>query len=978
MLPSDDAKIQERDQLKAPVRPVKQRRLMRWDSTTQHSNAENKYKFDRCSFSLAMPNFNTLLDSLKICLPLTFEFRDAYLRKIKKTNIAPKAWCNNILQRLAFRINGEELVQFPEDGLHARVVWEYASLRQRRLADSGSLFPLVKASGHHRSDLRNPGFEHRQKQFASGRQFNTKTKTVNGLVVSDQFENGWEYKHVLEITPDLAAWQAFSRKVMKTAVDAGSYIFEADIELTFRADVESNGAHSDADSRLKNTPFGDLTRHDSIWREAFQIGQPMVEQLIEFQDDEPQGVQMPVDETCLLANAVYAVHGPNEGAKAGNHSEVRLQNDGDNTITTPGATRNATHTMVRWTPRGGFSRANIFPGDIIVFANADGNFYNDLYRKSQEKISWVFIKTITDLADDAGEGHSFEITHDALTGGNPIPTPRNVRIFPAPVIDDFQQCARWKIGDLLRFTDSNHANTQKMDVKVLGFNDNRRRLLVDRPIAHSTSAVLSIELNSRLGARSEIRNLYAAYGGMSIPISSDDDVGGVPGDYNNTVNGSVGAGVAGAGVVNNAVNRGIDARRHLRLDYLPKGLYLMDGDVIRIKQLDLKPRPDGVVRGSYQGQFQVITDQPGDVGTIYERANKNNDAQVIDEMMRSEGTNTAVLYTQYANTVATGYTGVTAFLGGVNGNVVFGDTVNENNQVSHVGGRVEIFHDSEHTYTEPVKHITAFYNKEPYVQAIAVEMDPSFIKQRYDYPFLEHEIYKERVQFNWAAGTKSAKIRMPQITLLQGFSQLFIYAPLSTESRRLEFHTAFGDLFFDIDEIHVRVNEKQCIRGNETESWFFDEFSKIVERKYTFDQWKKRKVIALTPESLAYDGLFEGAKRLYNLSIEFTCKLSKEYEVLMENAADIFSTLAVKTEHVRRQFPKHTSDGRDFIRKLSAEARVVVEYTRKKLTMTESGDLVIDKGLIPTPQPDGLTLRGKTQQTFMRTGGDPNAYLKTF
>ena len=88
MRPSDDAKIQERDQLKAPVRPVKQRRLMRWDSTTQHSNAENKYKFDRCSFSLAMPNFNTLLDSLKICLPLTFEFRDAYLRKIKKTNIS--------------------------------------------------------------------------------------------------------------------------------------------------------------------------------------------------------------------------------------------------------------------------------------------------------------------------------------------------------------------------------------------------------------------------------------------------------------------------------------------------------------------------------------------------------------------------------------------------------------------------------------------------------------------------------------------------------------------------------------------------------------------------------------------------------------------------------------------------------------------------------------------------------------------------
>ena len=32
-----------------------------------------------------MPNFNTLLDKLKICLQLRFEFRDAYLNKIKKS-----------------------------------------------------------------------------------------------------------------------------------------------------------------------------------------------------------------------------------------------------------------------------------------------------------------------------------------------------------------------------------------------------------------------------------------------------------------------------------------------------------------------------------------------------------------------------------------------------------------------------------------------------------------------------------------------------------------------------------------------------------------------------------------------------------------------------------------------------------------------------------------------------------------------------
>ena len=98
----------------------------------------------------------------------------------------------------------------------------------------------------------------------------------------------------------------------------------------------------------------------------------------------------------------------------------------------------------------------------------------------------------------------------------------------------------------------------------------------------------------------------------------------------------------------------------------------------------------------------------------------------------------------------------------------------------------------------------------------------------------------------------------------------------------------------------------------------------------------------------------------------------------MTNAADLFSTMAVSEHHVKKQYPRHRQEAVDFIQKLQAEARVVVEYTRKKLTMDESGAVVIDQALIPTEQPDGLTLRGKTQQTVMRSGGDPTAYLKTF
>ena len=80
----------------------------------------------------------------------------------------------------------------------------------------------------------------------------------------------------------------------------------------------------------------------------------------------------------------------------------------------------------------------------------------------------------------------------------------------------------------------------------------------------------------------------------------------------------------------------------------------------------------------------------------------------------------------------------------------------------------------------------------------------------------------------------------------------------------------------------------------------------------------------------------------------------------------------------QQQLTKHTTTARDYIRKMQAQARVVVEYTRKKVSLNEEGDLVIDKGLIQTAQPDGLSLRGKVQQTFMRSGGDPNAHLNSF
>ena len=173
------------------------------------------------------------------------------------------------------------------------------------------------------------------------------------------------------------------------------------------------------------------------------------------------------------------------------------------------------------------------------------------------------------------------------------------------------------------------------------------------------------------------------------------------------------------------------------------------------------------------------------------------------------------------------------------------------------------------------------------------------------------------------------------------------------------------------------MNTKQCIRGNEPEAFFYDEFSKIAEREYTIEQWRRRKIISITPETLAYPELFESAQRLYNIGIEFTCSFSRDQEDIAKHAANIFTTLAIGAS-TRAVWPHNHASGVSFLNQQVGEARVVVEYNRKELSIADTGEIKINQLSIPTEAPDGLSLRGKVAQTYLRSGGNPEGYLRTF
>ena len=652
---------------------------------------------------------------------------------------------------------------------------------------------------------------------------------------------------------------------------------------------------------------------------------------------------------------------------------------GHNTIAGGGQVADDTHTFVEWLMQHNTAaqgqvaawvddyQGGIRPGDILC-VSATGQLTRAMLTPDREGEDWVRItEVVASLLQNGQNSHAFRLTHDTWAQGPP-PAHRRVFIIPALYIQNWQMVRRWKLGDLCSFS-----NSALVPSKVIALNDPIKRLIFQAPLIGTGEPVLYPSATIPVGGA--VVNKYAAYGGMSVFTGNAE--GGR--DINNTWlhnNNPVPFSALNAGGPGDAGSRSEQIRKLVQIDYLPRDMNLSAGDVINIAPIQEAPmKPDGTRQSSYTGQFVVLKG-----GDPISRTRYDDVGQTWPEMQATEMSNVGFDLTKYANGEPTGYAvGSDAYGRVANGGGadVLTQHVHENNQTLHVGGRVSISHDSCREIELPVAHITAKYRKTPYVEAIAVEMHEGAMKEKYHYPYMEKEIYREVQAMNYPT-KKSFTVRMPQITLLQGFSNLFIYAPLAPKSRRCEFYTGFSDQYFDITEVQVRVNEKMCILGTEPESWFYDEFCRVSEKEYTFEQWKQRKIIALTPESLQFPGLFEGAKRLYNLSITFTVQLSADQEVMCANAATMFNSLCVGSTHIKHQQRLVSAEGQDFIKRLQAEGRVVVEYTRKKVSLESSGDVKIDHQMIPTQQPDGLTLRGKTQQTVMRSGGNPTAFLQTF
>ncbi len=137
-------------------------------------------------------------------------------------------------------------------------------------------------------------------------------------------------------------------------------------------------------------------------------------------------------------------------------------------------------------------------------------------------------------------------------------------------------------------------------------------------------------------------------------------------------------------------------------------------------------------------------------------------------------------------------------------------------------------------------------------------------------------------------------------------------------------------------------------------------------------QWKtKRKVISVDAETLALPTFFEGAARLYDCEVNFDVSYSQIFKDLVKKINITKNTIVMGGDVFGDE--THSSD---FVNSLNVSSRVAIEYRRKAVKISREGDLEVQHNKIRQAN-SGLEL-GVQRKTILRSGGDPEAYIKSF
>jgi hypothetical protein len=953
MLPSGEQQVFDRDE-PISVRPVKSRIHMKFEPMGNYADTED---FSTMYFTLTLPNETVTLHNLRIVCPLQFSFWHKTGRKVENLAIAPKLWLNNALRSIEFRCNGQSFTQFPENHKHAEACWQWSDPYDANLEDSGSLLPVVGLHGEiQRTDTANLGFAERARDFRDG-QDDTADPT-----------GGYTYSTELEIIPDMLMFQSFVRKVYSQDMNSAAYAYEMEINLQFRRDCEDNngltGDVDQSDQRIATrlgTHLGikDFAQQQAIWREVFRIGNPIVSSVMDTELENTGSSEVLDSQYSRFLHQKWDFYPDVEGQLVaeivanGGHANTAAQVTVDH------------HGITGWTDQ--FGNPNVKHGDYLVFGPAQTFLKTQLeypvantseqcwlqitgvhpVNQQPNQVRLIFAARATSL--NRGNVWEDNAANRANARGNQVANGivhgMRCRIYPGFIVGG--DISSWRNFDACRLTqpgyEDRHQDFRIRDISIDGFAV--QTVWPDKPIVDNNR-----EIGTNVGLDTDpdgnratswvkgsfLDNTFALQGPIHVPY------------------------IAGAHNVdtNNPDNVFMNVAELL---VAPRYLDLNSGDIVSI-ECEKVPTKDGHPR-DFSGYWRVNVGDPLPA-TATERGSTGI---AFDYLVYADGSDASgALGAGPIFTAKADKDGIAA--------------VTTASQWSHMGGRVRITKITEGV-SHPVAFVSAKWTKNPYIRVEAIQND--VMKDSYTFPHMKNEIYKETVR---VSGTGAASVTVPLdprvqtqkisfrgIRLLSGFSSMHIYACLDeTESRRLELYTALGDCFFDISNLQIRINQKFCLQGQEPKKWLFEQHKRVTESKLNYVQWKnKRMVISVDCETLALPEFFDGAEKLYDCEVNFDVSYSP---VFMNLATQIRST--ENTLVVGNHYSGHHALSQDFVDNLAVSARVVLEYRRKAVSISREGDIsIVDNGI---RQPDsGLTMT-QPQQTVLRSGGDPEAHLRSF
>ncbi len=931
MLPSSEQKVYERD-VPVSVQPVRSRRHMQFPPVGNYAGSSD---FSTIYFTLTLPNETVSLHNLRIVCPISFRFWDKTGHPVENMALAPKVWLNNALRSIEFRCNGQSFTQFPENHKHAQACWQWSDPTEDSMQDSGSLLPVVGLYGDtQRTDAANMGFAQRARLFRSQKDERVVAAAAHTVL------GGYSYSTELEIIPDMLMFQSFVRKCYSQDMSAAAYAYEMEINMNFRADVENNDAfiaqpkQSDQyiASRLGQTLDIDFfAQQQAIWRECFRIGNPLVDAVIDSELEHSghnELISMPSSTDLTHAWAFYG----------------DSNNDGSviSTVVANGNHANdATHTTIDVHNVTLFDPAVIRIGDYLMVATAGNTFETNRHAPYAANVAQYWVR-ISGIAAATGATQR-RLTHTALgdtaennaicQGGDyrdGYAVDRRIRIYPGFIIRDPGTVKYWQVGDLCTLTRPGHEGTPtKFLFSSMGHvaANGRTTIWPTHPIASADNgnAIVSLDRQTQWEKGSYIDNEWSKYGPITVAYDAQN----------------------GGPDANNPQDIALTRARFT----VPIQTKLATGDVIKLECED-SPYKDAVVR-DFNGLWRVVVEDEKDSTEFVAHDDPGNPAQ------------TGITF-DYINR-ADNSPGSAVFIARNAGEILVMTTATQH---AHMGGRV-ILTKMKGSMVSPISYISGVWSKDPYIRVEAIQND--VMKDAYTFPLMKNEIYKETVRISATQPTidgvlipKKVTIRLKNIRLLEGFSSLHIYACLDEDlSRRLELYCAFGDCFFDISNVQIRVDNKFCLDGHEPEKWLYEQHKRVTESEMNYVQWKtKRKVISVDAETLALPTFFEGAARLYDCEVNFDVSYSQLFKELVKKINITRNTL-VEGDHASH-----------FVNSLNVSARVAIEYRRKAVKISREGDLEVQHNKIRQAD-SGLEL-GVQQKTILRSGGDPEAFIKSF